>query len=294
MSRVLILGGNGMIGHSLYVNLKKEFEVFATFQGEKNTYANFLFFDTSNCFYNHNALETESFKKILKDIAPDYVVNCIGVTKQLTTSSDMETIISINCTFPKKMSLICNELGVKFIHLSTDCVFSGSIGNYTESSIPDPVDYYGVTKFLSEFLHPSALILRKSTIGLELGPTHGLIEWFLDAGLEIDGYKNAIYSGLTTKEFSRAISCIIRSEDYHAGLFNLASTSISKFDLLSRLSDRIFAEHSKIININTDFKCNRSLNSLKFNKMYDFQSQSWDQMLDGLCKEILQRNSQLN
>ena len=68
MSRVLILGGNGMIGHSLYVNLKKEFEVFATFQGEKNTYANFLFFDTSNCFYNHNALETESFKKILKDI----------------------------------------------------------------------------------------------------------------------------------------------------------------------------------------------------------------------------------
>ena len=106
-----------------------------------------------------------------------------------------------------------------------------------ESSIPDPVDFYGASKFLGECIDPNTIVLRKSTIGLELCNPHGLIEWFLESPPEIEGYKNAIYSGLTTKEFSRAVATIINSDVIFHGLLNIASQPVSKFDLLTKLSN---------------------------------------------------------
>ena len=120
------------------------------------------------------------------------------------------------------------------MHISTDCVFSGFSGNYNESDQPDAIDCYGQTKALGEEISETALVLRTSIIGIEKKSAHGLLSWYSSQNTPVDGYVNAIYSGLSMREFANSIHSLWSKHTY-TGLYNVSSDPISKFDLLNLL-----------------------------------------------------------
>ena len=179
------------------------------------------------------------------------------------------------------MAETCIDSNIKFIHLSTDCVFSGGKGNYNESDIPNPTDYYGESKLLGEVNIPNALTLRTSFIGPSLFHKTGLFEWTKQQkNKTINGYKNAIYSGLTTIAFSKILNQIIEDFPQLEGLFHISSEPISKFDLIHLLNKKFQLN----ININPDstFTCDRSLDSTAFRKKTNISIPSWEKMIDEL------------
>tara|TARA_B100000965_G_C19597478_1_gene760927 strand:+ start:2477 stop:3157 length:681 start_codon:yes stop_codon:yes gene_type:complete len=219
---------------------------------------------------------------------PDCVVNCIGITKQLCDQDNIEDTILINSVLPHRLDKFCRNLDIRLIQLSTDCIFSGKKGFYTEDDPSDAEDLYGKSKYLGEVQGSTSLTLRKSTIGLELNNKHGLIEWFLSQNDKVFGYSNAIYSGFTSSYLASIVEDILTEYPNLSGVMNLASTPISKYDLLTKLRDRLDDFHVDIIE-DDKIKIDRSLNPKKFNKITNVAVPSWDYMLDELAEEINKR-----
>src|SRR5208282_1528495 len=162
MSRILVLGSTGMLGHKMLERLRLH-------------YTDVIGFSRANGFDARDAVESIV---AISRYRPAVVVNCIGIIKQ--RPQDAEESITINALFPQSLQHHCEKLwGARLIHFSTDCVFSGNRGNYTEQDFPDPRDLYGRTKLLGEVSEGSALTLRTSIIGRERVNGHGLLEWFL-------------------------------------------------------------------------------------------------------------------
>ena len=280
--KILILGGEGMFGSGLVKNLSSSFELAYTVHLQKKT-QNKL--DSKIKRYeNVNAFDMHSMAKVFADFRPDIVINAIGIVKQkVTIDSEVETI-ELNALFPFKLQKSC-----KLILLSTDCVFKGDSGNYSEESFADANDLYGKTKILGEICdRRNVLTIRTSTIGLELASNKGLIEWFLSQTGTISGYTKAIYSGFVMSEFSKILSLILLNHTNLCGLYHISSNPISKYELLNTLKNKI---NKKDINVKIDdtFICDRSLDSSKFRSLTKYVPPSWDAMLDNLAEEILKR-----
>ena len=160
---------------------------------------------------------------------------------------------------------VCSKYDIRFIHLSTDCVFSGKKGFYSENDFPDPIDIYGKSKLLGELDYGNSLTIRKSVIGHELTNKRGLLEWFLSQKDEVQGYKNAIFSGLTTLELARLIETYIIPKENLKGVMHISGQTISKYDLLKLIS--CIYSQQKEIKLNESVKIDRSLNSTKFNHL---------------------------
>ena len=183
--KVLVLGSNGMIGNAIYTQLKlnDEIEVFNT--EEIN----------SNSFKKFDASKLDNFESFFKFHTFNVVINCIGITKHRNEIQDIYKVIMINSIFPWKLLNLAKKLNFKLIHISTDCVFDGMRGNYSELDIPNALDLYGRTKALGEITNDeSCLTIRTSTIGHELNSKRGLLEWFLSQK-KCKGFVNAIFSG---------------------------------------------------------------------------------------------------
>ena len=137
---------------------------------------------------------------------PQVVVNCIGIVKQLEEAKDPVLTLTINALFPHRLADLCAAAGARLIHVSTDCVFSGRKGRYTEDDLPDAEDLYGRSKFLGEVDRPGCLTIRTSIIGRDFLKQTALLEWFLaQRGGTVRGYRNAIFSGLTTQALARVM-----------------------------------------------------------------------------------------
>lgn len=286
--KVLILGGNGMIGHNFFLSWRERHDVKVTLKGNLKNYLPYEFYNQENSYFNYDASCTKELIEIIDSFEPDCVVNCIGVTKQLCYQDNIENALIINSLLPHKIDHICKIRGIRFIHLSSDCVFTGEKGNYKEIDIPDATDLYGRSKVLGEVDSPSCLTIRKSTIGLELNKSHGLIEWFLAQEGSIKGYSGAIYSGLTTAHLALVIEKIIVEYPKLNRIINIASEPISKLTLLRGLRDRLEGFNIQIIE-DDKISIDRSLDSSKFVKDTGISIPSWDQMLDDLAKEINER-----
>ncbi|MBD3307916.1 sugar nucleotide-binding protein, partial [candidate division KSB3 bacterium] len=208
--KILILGGSGMLGHMLWRVLARQFDTYITLRQRIQASTHYTLFDPN---YTLEHISIESMDSVIRAIAsvqPDIVINGIGVIKQSPAAQDPLTSISINALFPHRLAQICRAAQSRLIHVSTDCVFSGRQGHYTEEDFPDPIDLYGRTKLLGEITYPGCLTLRTSMIGRELSTQHGLIEWFLSQrGKAIQGYTRAIYSGLTTQALAELLGKII-------------------------------------------------------------------------------------
>ena len=223
--RILIVGGTGMLGHAAARHLSKRCDVSVTYRGDfLPPYGLPVFFNVLDCV-----------EKL--PVGFDYVINCAGVIKPYMEKDPLGAI-EINAAFPWRLADWCYSSSAKLIHISTDCVYSGQKGKYTESALHDPLDAYGKTKSLGECTD-RAMVLRTSIIGEELRGNLSLLEWVRSkAGKVVDGYVNHLWNGVTTKALSEAFERIIFGNLYEIGLFHLhASDDVSKRDMVKIISE---------------------------------------------------------
>jgi dTDP-4-dehydrorhamnose reductase len=166
--RILILGGDGMLGHRLLASLSDGHEVRVTLRQPLDAYRESGLFSTANAIPGIDVRDTTRLDEVVASFAPKVVVNCVGIVKQRREAKSPIPSLEINSLLPHKLRELCAAKGARLIHFSTDCVFSGRTGDYRETDEPDPVDLYGRTKLLGEVDEAPGLTLRTSIIGLEL------------------------------------------------------------------------------------------------------------------------------
>jgi dTDP-4-dehydrorhamnose reductase len=257
-------------------------EVWATFRSAPDRLD---FLPAQRRLVNVAVEDTARIAEILDSVKPDAVVNAVGIVKQRDEAKQAVPSIRVNALFPHQLADLCAGRGIRVLQISTDCVFSGTRGNYTEVDIPDPVDLYGRTKLLGELNRPGCLTLRTSIIGWQLNTYSSLLSWFaLQRGKTVQGYRKAVYTGVSTSVLAALIGDIIENHPDLQGLYHVASQPISKFDLLARL---LSALGWKDINLQPEekFACDRSLNGERFSRETGWRAPEWDAMIHGLAGE---------
>jgi len=285
--KVLILGSAGMLGHKLYQVLTPDFDVTGTIRGAFSDISKYGLFNKSQIIPDTDAQDISRVEKVIEETSPEVVVNCVGIIKPLEEKSGELLNIWINSLFPHQLYGICQSGGIRLVHISTDCVFSGKKGNYREDDPSDAEDIYGKTKYLGEVHGAGALTIRTSLIGRELESANNLVEWFLaNQGGKVQGYSNAIFSGFPTLHLSRIIADIIMHHRNLSGVYHVSSEAISKFDLLT-LINRAMGLNIEIEEY-PDFHCDRSLDSTLYRKATGFIPPSWEKMVNELAEDAEQ------
>ena len=276
--RVLVLGASGMIGSAVLriLSEKKEWEVFGSVRDESVK----RFFSASICERLKVGVDVEhqySVINILDQIRPDVVVNCAGLTKHKPAAEDPLVSIPINTLMPHRLAGLCKLIGARLIHVSTDCVFSGERGGYTEDDFADARDVYGKTKALGEVHYPHTITLRTSTIGHELQSKYGLLDWFLSQELQCKGYNRAIFSGLPTVVFAQIVRDVVIPHQELSGVYHVAAKPIAKFDLLKMIADM----YGKGIDIVPDdsLVIDRSLDARRFQLATGYIAPEWPELI---------------
>lgn len=284
--RVLILGGDGMLGHRLLRQFAPRHETRVTLRQPLEAYRQFGMFDRDNAYDGVDVRDVSAITRVAADFAPDAVINAVGMIKQREEARNGVLSMEVNAFFPHLLARVCRKLGARLLHLSTDCVFSGNKGNYSEGERPDPVDVYGFSKLMGEAGGAGVLTLRTSMIGPELHRKSGLIEWFLaqKKGRPVSGWRKAVLSGFTTAELARIIETLLTKHPRAEGLYHVSSAPISKLDLLTGLDRRL----KRGVNIIPDDSviCDRSLDSSRFRAAFTYTPPAWDAMLDELAAEL--------
>ena len=239
--KVLILGGAGMLGHKLFQILRERFPGTICTTRKNVQHPPFDQIDLlqgPDVIRGVDVMDFESLHRVLAGLQPDYVVNCVGIIKQRDEAAMALPSITVNSLLPHKLAAMVKEWGGRVIHFSTDCVFSGKRGGYTEQDDSDADDLYGKSKFLGEVTTENALTLRTSIIGRELVEHKSLLDWFLSQNHKtVKGFKRVIYAGVTTNHMADVVTEIIRKSRPISGLYQVVSDPISKYDLLCLLRD---------------------------------------------------------
>jgi dTDP-4-dehydrorhamnose reductase len=284
---LLILGATGMAGHKFldYFSNFPEYSVRGTVrnaddlpEGFKKKIGNFL-------DGRIDANDLKGVEKYLEKTMPDVVINCVGLIKQLPIASQPLPSIAINSLFPHQLAHICKRIGSRMIHISTDCVFSGKKGNYSESDQSDAEDLYGKTKYLGEVAYPHCITLRTSIIGHELKGNYGLVEWFLRQKGKVKGFTKAIYTGFPTMELARIIREQVIPKTDLSGLYHVSANPISKYELLKIVASL----YKKTIDIEPDdkFFCDRSLDSSRFRKATGYVAPPWETLVADMHEDYV-------
>jgi len=235
--KVLIIGGNGMAGHMIVSYFKKrpQYDIYYTSRKQRNK--NEIELDVRN----HERLQT-----VLDVLSPHIVINCAGILNEEAAKNPLDAIY-VNSFLPRFLARAIEKQGGKLIHISTDCVFSGKKGDYTENDFTDGTTMYARTKALGEVNHPKHLTIRTSIIGPEIRANGiGLFKWFLQQKGMIKGYEKVLWNGVTTLELAKAIEKMIGHDV--GGLYHLiAPEKISKWKLLELIQDVFIKEDVTII-----------------------------------------------
>lgn len=290
--RILIFGGDGMLGHQLLRSWRQRHEVFVTLRRDEDAYKGYGLFSPGMARYGVDVRQLQDVVDSVATVRPQAVVNAVGIVKQRPTAQEYIPSLEVNSLFPHRLAQVCRAAGARLVHLSTDCVFSGRRGHYNEGDLPDASDLYGRSKLLGELHEPGCLTLRTSIIGLELSGKRSLVEWYLSQKGSIVGYRRAVYSGLTTAEMARAIEHFLLKDPELAGLWHLASTPISKFELLKGLTERLQRRDIEL-RPQDDFVNDKSLDMSALNARTEYRVPRWSAMLDDLTTAILERNRDL-
>lgn len=267
-----------MLGNAVFrlFNEAEEFSCVGTFRSD----ASRRFFSNSSQANLLSGIDVDKHDdpvRLFSEVQPDVVINCVGVVKQLSAADDPLTAIPINSLLPHQLAHLCAVAGARFIHMSTDCVFSGKKGMYTEEDAPDATDLYGRTKLLGEVNYPHAITIRTSIIGHELAGARSLINWFLAQEGQTQGFTKAVFSGLPTVEIARIIRDFIIPNRALNGLYHVSADPINKFDLLSLVA----TTYGKKIDIrpNDSVAIDRSLNSDLFRTEAGYTPASWPELV---------------
>ena len=276
--RVLVFGASGMIGAAMIrvLSEKKEWKIFGTLRS-KDAKRFFSQAIADNLLVDIDAHNRDALVHVFAQIRPDVVVNCLGLTKHHKEADDPLLAIPVNALLPHWIAELCGVAGARLIHVSTDCVFSGTKGGYSEDDLADAKDVYGKSKFLGEVNYPHAITLRTSTIGHELQSQYGLLEWFLSQRESCKGFGRAIFSGLPNAVFAQVVRDIVIPRQDLAGLYHVGASPINKYDLL-RLIAEIYRKSIDIV-LDEQFVIDRSLNSQRFNQATGYVAPAWSELI---------------
>lgn len=277
-----MLGASGMIGSAIFrvLSSEKVFEVYGSIRSEKWR----DFFSQNQQKYLticENILHKLEAERLFSEIQPNIVINCIGLTKHHIEADEVLQAVPINTILPHRLAYLCKAFNAKLIHISTDCIFSGSRGNYIESDFSDAFDIYGKSKYLGEVAnHSHVITLRTSTIGHELQSAYGLLEWFLSQEGTCIGFNKAIFSGLPNTFFAEIIRDYVIPRPHLHGLYHVGASPISKYELLKLIA----TEYGKNIDIICDqeFSIDRSLNSNLFSSVTGYCAPAWPDLIKSI------------
>lgn len=265
MKKVLLFGATGMAGHVVYYYLQSTGK-----------------YDISNVVYRTPLTEDsiivdvtnrDAVADVVHRVHPEIIINCVGILIK-GSREHPDNAILINAYFPHLLKRLSDEVGAKLIHISTDCVFSGKKGNYTEDDFRDADDVYGRSKALGEIINDKDLTIRTSIIGPELKENgEGLFHCFMHQCGEINGFRTAIWGGVTTLELAKAIDFSL--DNGIVGLIHLSNgVGISKFDLLN-LFKEIWGKDTVI----KPYDGNEVDKSIEKSLRLDYEVPSYRQML---------------
>ena len=279
IKKVLIIGSKGMAGHMIKEYLiQKEYDVYGTFREkeEKNLEMNEFYLD---------AFDKGKLEEILKKVKPDFVINCIGILNQFAENNP-DIAIYVNGYFPHYLDRLSEKYGYKLIHITTDCVFSGKKGNYTEDDFRDADSYYGRSKAIGEVNNNRTLTFRTSIIGPDINKDGiGLFNWFMKQEGKIKGYSNVFWSGVTTLELAKAIEASFNQNI--SGIVHLVNNKkISKYDLL-----KLFSKYmNKDIEIEKyeDYFSDKSL--IRTKEDFNYKVPEYEKMIEELNEWIKMNN----
>lgn len=273
--RVLVLGASGMLGHAVFRGFGGDtaIEAWGTLRSPEGL-QHFTDNERPRLVTEVDVLDDATLTGVIDKVEPGCIVNCVGLVKQLSNAEDPLAALPINAMLPHRVARMCGPRGIRLIHMSTDCVFSGRTGGYLESDVSDAEDLYGKSKFIGE-LHdyPHAITLRTSIIGRELESARGLVEWFLAQQGRALGYRKSVFSGLPTVELARVMKDFVAPRPELSGLYHVSAEPIAKYDLL-----RLIAEAAgKKIEIQPvdEPVIDRSLNSDRFRRETGYEPPEW-------------------
>lgn len=286
--RILILGGNGMIGHKMYQIISKvNVDTWVTLRNDLSTYFFSDIYNNDKVIDNIDLTDFKNLLNTLNNVKPDIILNACGITIRRGLEEIISNTILLNSALPHFLNEWVSKNNKRLIHFSTDCVFSGKRGDYLDTDIKDAYDLYGTTKSLGEIVDSKfAITLRGSMIGRELENKTELFEWFLQQNnKKIKGFSEVIYAGITTVKMAEIVLRLIKFYPNLSGIYNISSKSISKYDLL-KMCNEYFAINS-IIEIDNSYKSNKNLISDKFFIEIGIEKPNWTDLIRQLKDDCL-------
>lgn len=282
-TKVLVLGATGMLGNAV-LRLFAQSAGYEVVGSARSSSALRLLPEelSSRVICGVDVENMDSLISLFTKAQPDVVINCIGLVKQLAEADDPLAAIPINSLLPHRLARLCDVAGARLVHMSTDCVFAGTKGMYTEADMSDAKDLYGRSKYLGEVDYPHAITLRTSIIGHELSGAHSLVGWFLAQQGGVRGFRRAIFSGLPTVELARVIRDNVLPHPELHGVYHVSAEPINKFDLLTLIAKA----YGKTIDITPDdnLVIDRSLDSTRFRQATGYQPQPWPELVRRMCE----------
>ena len=281
MTRVLVLGASGTIGHMMFKVLCADsgYDDWATVRSPALT-QHFAPAISSKIRAGIDARNLDVISRVVAELKPDVVINCIGLVKQLAFANDPLLVLPVNSMLPHRLAHMCALAGARLVHFSTDCVFNGGRGSYVEADPLDATDLYGQSKFIGEVTYPHTVTLRTSFIGHELETSYELIEWFLQQEGRIKGFTGAIYTGLPTVVLARLVRDLVLPRSDLSGIYHVASMPISKYDLLSLVA-KVYGKTIEIVP-DGSVRIDRSLNGTKFKEATGYAAPPWPSLIEAM------------
>ncbi|MEM7046713.1 MAG: SDR family oxidoreductase [Pseudomonadota bacterium] len=276
--KILVLGASGMVGNAMMRVLSEEtgWWVGGTVRNAESK----QYFPPQlrqRLKEGSDVKNLDALVNVFDEMQPDVVINCVGLIKQRREAKDPLTSILINALVPHRLAGLCKLSGARLIHISTDCVFSGERGNYTEKDNPDAGDLYGKTKILGEVLYPHTVTVRTSLIGEELNTQYQLLAWFLAQSEKCKGYTRAVFSGLPTVVFAQVIRDKVIPNVDLSGLFHITANPINKHDLLQLIA-KVYGKQIDIIP-DEQLVVDRSLDGSLFHQVTGFTAPDWESLI---------------
>ncbi len=272
-TRILVIGSNGMLGHEVLRAFRDAgYETWGTQRDTTNI-------QDSKILQLDLLAEEKAIKVVLETVHPSVVINCAGVLKPLS-DKDPSATIRVNSLAPHVLAKLTEHIQAKLIHITTDCVYDGKKGNYSEEDIPSPPDLYGKSKLAGEVQYGKHLTVRTSIIGHETRTQkYNLLDWFLqNTEATCYGFTNHFWNGVTTTELAKFLLFLTEKKSDFQGLLHFYGETVSKYHMLL-----LFKEvYSKQIEIKerTAAPCDRTLCSLRLASLGYTVSPLKDQLLD--------------
>lgn len=285
--KILVLGGAGMWGHQAFMKLSGHFgknQVGCTLRKSRSFYDKAGIFKEALVYDQVDFSNFETASRCLEDFKPDWVVNCIGLTPRKYDTQNEKHYFQINTELPQKLAAWTEKNRVRLIHFSTDCVFNGKKGNYTENDIPDAEDVYGKSKAMGEIKASHVLTYRLSKLGREIEKKTELVEWFMSQrGKAVQGYSRGWYSGLTANAMAHELVRVFEKYPRLSGLYQISSQKISKYEILKLLNE-VYGCGIDVQN-NSDYAIDKSLNCDLYSKATGFKRPDWQEMIKTMKNE---------